>query len=298
MMRNQPTREAYHIALRGALALGLFSLWAAAQAGCPPNSVQIGQQEEREGNLIIIHPVCQVLAPPPRTYTPSGNGFVGGTTWANIGYNVQGKDPALAAKERAMLERQMRLAGVDVNSVNLKKYNFIIGMAASSDAMTDLKKRVLDDEFSNGQASAAEQALYDSLKGRSFDQLGCHSNGAMICLAALMNKDIEADHVVLYGPQLSASGLAQWDQLVQSGQVKSVEIDVDQSDPVPPVSLLAGSGADNQYSDILFDANKLSEAITSIAPNVAVKTFPCGNGKPSLACHAMTAYRRNTEAAR
>jgi hypothetical protein len=48
------------------LALQMSSGLAVALAGCPPNSVQVGQQEERVGNVIIIHPVCQMLSVPRR----------------------------------------------------------------------------------------------------------------------------------------------------------------------------------------------------------------------------------------
>lgn len=48
------------------LALAMISCLPAAQAGCPPNSVQVGQQDDRVGNVIIVHPVCQMLSAPRR----------------------------------------------------------------------------------------------------------------------------------------------------------------------------------------------------------------------------------------
>ncbi len=47
-------------------ALAMTSCLPAAQAGCPPNSVQVGQQDDRVGNVIIVHPVCQMLSAPRR----------------------------------------------------------------------------------------------------------------------------------------------------------------------------------------------------------------------------------------
>ena len=89
------------------------------------------------------------------------------------------------------------------------------------DWFTDLKIRVVFDELTKGQFSANEQRLYEKLRGKQFDVLGCHSNGAMICLAALENKDIKAENVVLYGPQVTRESLEMWDKLVQpSGEFR------------------------------------------------------------------------------
>lgn len=46
------------------LALEMSACLSVAQAGCPPNSVQVGQQDDRVGNVIIVHPVCQMLSAP------------------------------------------------------------------------------------------------------------------------------------------------------------------------------------------------------------------------------------------
>src|SRR5260370_25116956 len=78
---------------------------------------------------------------------------------------------------------------------------------------------------------------YAALTGRSFHELACHSNGAMICLAALRNADVKADNAVLYGPQITQKSLEQWDGLVRSGQVKSVTLVINSGDVVPPLSL-------------------------------------------------------------
>lgn len=233
-------------------------------------------------------------SPPARTYTPSGNALIGGTTWIT-GYNVRNADPNLIAKEREMMAQQMKLAGMQYSDgVDFNRYNFVLGIAASTDAFTDLSSRVIFDEFSKGQFSAAEQAAYDSLKGRQFGELACHSNGAMVCLAALKNKDIVADHVVLYGPQVTVESLKMWDDMVRSGQMKSVKVYINRSDPVPPASLIAGGGlvgATALSSLAMFKPPTITRAINEISPRLTVQTFACGNGLPTLDCHAMTAYK-------
>lgn len=48
------------------LALVMSSCLPAARAGCPANSVQVGHQDDRVGNVIIVHPICQRLSAPRR----------------------------------------------------------------------------------------------------------------------------------------------------------------------------------------------------------------------------------------
>ena len=158
-------------------------------------------------------------------YRPSGNGMVGGTGWI-VGYNVPKPTPELIAKSRAMLAEQERLAGhTYADAIDFDHYNFVIGIAADTDFGWDLVKRVaLPDEETAGQYSIENQPGYAALAGRSFNDLACHSNGAMVCLAALKCRDVKADNVTLYGPQITQEALEQWDGLVRSGQVKSVTL--------------------------------------------------------------------------
>jgi hypothetical protein len=232
--------------------------------------------------------------PPGRTYTPSGNALIGGTTWIT-GYNVRNADPSLLAKERQMMAQQMKLAGNQYSDgVDFNRYNFVLGIAASTNQWIDLGSRVVFDEYANGQQSAEEQAAYDSLKGRQFGELACHSNGAMVCLAALKNKDIVADHVVLYGPQVTVESLKMWDEMVRSGQLKSVQVYINRGDPVPPVSLLVGGGlvgATALSSLAMFKAPTITSVINETSPRLTVRTFSCASGWPTLDCHAMTAYK-------
>lgn len=235
----------------------------------------------------------------PRTYKPSGNGLIGGTSWIR-GYNVQTTDPAVVAEARRMLKKQMELAGQPYDdSIDFDRYNFVLGIAASTNVFRDLASRVVFDQFANGQFSANQQAAYESLKGRAFDELGCHSNGAMICLAALMNKDIIAKHVVLYGPQITPESLYLWNQLVGTGQVGSIEMLVNQGDPVPPVSFLASNPTAAMtaafapfLSAPLFNTAVFSRAVTAFAPSINVKTFSCGT-VPDTGCHEMKVYKED-----
>ena len=229
-----------------------------------------------------------------RRYRPSGNAFIGGTSWI-VGYNVQSADPAIIAKEREMLKKQMELAGINYAAgVDFQRYNFVLGIGASTSVLVDLKNRVVFDEFKGGQFSAKEQGLYNSLKGRSFGELACHSNGAMVCLAALENQDVQADRVVLYGPQITRESLQLWNRLLQTGQVKSVQIYINQNDPVPPFSLALGDlFQDLPVQAALLNSNALKSTINETSPRISVRTFSCGKGVPTVDCHDMTVYKRD-----
>ena len=279
------------------MLVAAFVLSTQAQE-CPEGTVKVGEQQSKDSDgATVIKTFCQQQAhdaPPPRTYRPSGSALICGTTWIT-GYNTQSADPKLVAKERAMMAQQMKLANNPyADGVDFKRYNFVLGIASSTDAITDLSTRVIFDELSNGKFSAEEQKAYDSLKDRQFDELACHSNGAMICLAALKNKDVIADHVVLYGPQVTIESLRMWDEMVRSGRVKSVQIYINRSDPVPPISLLAGGGlidAAALSTLALFKPPTITRIINETSPRLTVRTFSCGDGMPTLDCHAMTAYK-------
>jgi hypothetical protein len=115
----------------------------------------------------------------------------------------------------------------------------------------------------------------------------------MVCLAALENKDVMAENVVLYGPQVTVESLRMWDELVRSGRVKSVQIYINRSDPVPPVSLLAGGGlvgAAGLSALAMFKLPTVASVVNETSPRLTVRTFACGDGRPTIDCHAMKAY--------
>jgi len=239
-------------------------------------------------------------------YKPSGNGMVGGTGWI-VGYNVPKPTPELVAKSREMLAEQERLAGNKYSDgIDFDRYNFVIGIAAETDFAGDLLKRVgIGDELTEGQYSIETQPGYAALAGRSFGELGCHSNGAMVCLAALRNKDVKADNVVLYGPQITEEGLKQWQALVDSGQVKSVTLVVNSGDPVPPLSLAFADyvkgklpGGEETYGGkALLRTSQLASAVKETAPGLQVHVHDCSFQVTNWAhCHEMATY--NAEGAR
>lgn len=182
------------------------------------------------------------------------------------------------------------MAGIPYNeAVDFDRFNFVLGIASSTSAFTDLRKRVVFDNLSAGKATPKMQSAYNSLKGRSFDELDCHSNGAMICLAALENKDIVADRVVLYGPQITPDSLALWQGLIASKRVRSVQIYLNQNDPVPAVSMALSAKTALKVG--LLDVNVMERFIKDSAPAIGVKVFACGSRVPTLDCHDLHAYK-------
>lgn len=231
-----------------------------------------------------------------QTYVPSGNGLIGGTAWI-VGYNVPpNANPALKAKAIERLRQISTLAGMPYNeAINFEHYNFVLGVAISTEIFTDLRKRVLFDELKNGRKTTHMQNAYNSIKGRSFEELVCHSNGAMICLAALENHDIIADRVVLYGPQITMESLEMWQKAIMEKKVKSVQIYINQNDPVPAVSMLLATLSVPQaiVGLPLFNVDVMRDVIQKTAPGIGVKTFSCSGSVLSADCHDLRAYNRD-----
>lgn len=238
-----------------------------------------------------------------RIYQQSGNALIGGTTWA-VGYNVQTANPKVVEQARAMLKDNLTRAGIDPRSIDVDRFNFVLGVAHSTDAWLDLLDRVRRDEKTEGRFSAQNQEAYSSLKGRSFGELACHSNGAMVCLAGLTARDIVAQKVVLYGPQITGDSLKMWEGLVREGRVKSVEIHVHEGDPVPAVSMMWARGkldaatrtalgaAHPSLMSSYFLTDNLGKAINHYAPSARLEAKPCASGI-ALDCHYMTSYRQD-----
>jgi len=253
---------------------------------------------------------------PERHYTFAGNGLIGGTTWTLYASRKPGEPEQRMCE---VIKQQSELAGSHYDSgVDCKRYQFVLGIAGSVDPFTDLSNRVAFDDLTNGQFSAHAQGLYDKLRGKRFDELGCHSNGAMICLAALENQDIQAVHVVLYGPQVTRESLEMWNKLVQDGRVKSVKVYLNENDPVPGASIayadykknqIAGAAAVSSNPSVdtlarigtqttagavselpLFQIDSLKRTINESSPRLEVQTFPCKLDRTSLGCHELTMY--------
>lgn len=234
---------------------------------------------------------------PRRQYRTSGNGLVGGTAW-QVGYNVPANaPPEVKARAMEMVRQQARAANMPYDQqVDFERYNFVIGIANETVIWRDLASRVIWEQLRNGQATAQNQAAYNSLKDRQFNELGCHSNGAMICLAALENDDVKADDVILYGPQITPESLDMWNKLLEDGKIRTLRIVVSENDPVPPAALLATPQslaepiAATLVAPLLFNVDKLTSGIKAISPLAEVTSFPCDRVGPSLDCHDMARY--------
>ncbi len=221
----------------------------------------------------------------------SGNALVGGTGWIG-GYNVQSSDPVIVAKSREMLRQQLKLGGLPYDSIDLSRYNFVLGIAAFTEPVKDLGSRVFFDELSNGNYSADYQSLYNNLKGRAFGELACHSNGAMVCLAALSNHHTKAQKVVLYGPQLTRESLQLWEELVRTHQIQGLDIYVNENDPIPPFSIALGDVFRNFVSlTPLLKSSGLKQTIADEAPDASLHSFACSPDGDPLRCHAMAVYK-------
>lgn len=218
------------------------------------------------------------------------------------------------------LRWQMEKAGLGLDEfIAIKDYDFIIGLAVSSNEFVDLKVRVLQDQLSSGRATPEIQLQYNRLKGKSFGSLDCHSNGAMICLAALRNGDITARKVRLLGPQITPGALAEWEQLLDpksSLRIDDLEIVVNEKDPVPVVSYLWEQIRERVQDDSVSDqfagraplGLRVDPQITTCDglrgcrtyPGPKVRRLPCDPGFLarrigfSLECHYIGAYRRGS----
>lgn len=251
-----------------------------------------------------------------RRYKPVGKGLIlglGAIVYAHREAGEPEKRMCDAIKQQAHVAHKDYSAGVDCS-----RYNFVLGMAGSLDLWTDLYSRVAFDDLTNGHFSAQEQLLYEKLRGKQFDELGCHSNGAMLCLAALENQDIQADNVVLYGPEVTRESLEMWNKLVQDGRVKSVKVYLNENDPVPGASIAFADLAKSQqasglslksYPSVdnatlpvvnagivvtsdtgLFQIQSLKRTINETSPRILVQSFPCNLPMSTGGCHVMSMY--------
>lgn len=254
------------------------------------------------------HSEMQVAPIPPEAPAPrpvkalreEPNGFFAGTGW-RMAYALPSRPTAAKRREAIRLfQSQSEVLGQNyVAGVDTSRYDFAIGLARSTNKFRDLTSRVLFDQFSAGKATPWMQAEYDRVKGKAFGELGCHSNGAMICLAALENGDVTARHVVLYGPQITVESLRMWDRLVREGRVGSIEMYVSQNDPIAPASLLlslkTGPFGAAAYSiasiPLLYRVTALESAVEYLAPSINVKAVGCEKDIYTLECHDMARYR-------
>jgi hypothetical protein len=216
------------------------------------------------GNRLTLPPAQSPTSTPPcRAYKPYGAGAVEGTTWI-VGFNGPRSSPnaeSVRREESRRLFDQLRLAGKilkkDLDAVEIStgdsrdekisdalqnvfdptNYDFLIGVGASTELDLNEALRVLPDSSTLGEIST-HQALYASLRGRQFGTLDCHSNGAMVCLAALRGEcpDAKAEHVRLFAPQITSAAAQEWQRLIETGKVRSIELFINKGDPVTSLS--------------------------------------------------------------
>jgi hypothetical protein len=114
-------------------------------------------------------------------------------------------------------------------------YDFVVSMGSSHAAIEDLATRVLFDGATFGEFSRQNKEIFASLTGRAFETLDCHSNGALICLAALRSGDTTAKEVRLFGPQMSPEAAKRWQEYSANTGTK-IKIYINHGDPVAAIS--------------------------------------------------------------
>jgi len=235
-------------------------------------------------------------------------GFVAGTG-ASIqayAYNMPSNIPPEREQEvrntiAKVFDRQLSALNIPkAEFIDRRNYDFIIGVAIHRNPAFDLFGRVIWENLARGQATAALQQDYNKLKGRSFETLDCHSNGAMVCLAALSNRHVRTKHVRLLGPQITREALIEWEKLLKDGQIASVEIYYNDRDPIPVLSYFGNdlvtskkSAAVYGFAQELFGDNGLRREIERYAPSAKVSTFQCELSPwyvYSVGCHFAVIY--------
>lgn len=254
-------------------------------------------------------------------YASQSAGLIGGTTWEfetyyrNLPANLS---PAERAGFDETFRQQLRRAGISAETfAAARDYDFILGLAISDSASVDLVQRVISDETGAGEYSRRTRRDYDALRGKHFDVLDCHSNGAMICLAALVNGDVTARKVRLLGPQLSDEAALEWRRMLDPGglgnKIQQLEVVIAEGDPVPPASFLAGDllNADPSTIKDSFLGDAVPSAFVSEQcvmddlrgcydlPRPKITRLKCEGRRFAFsieACHAFPKYRRALDA--
>lgn len=177
------------------------------------------------------------------SYLYSPTGVVGGMGWTRkIYFFSEPSEPELRRKSQDELRKHLAENHVEMSQfAALEDYDFILGVAIDS-LPGDLLRRVLEDDLSAGRATPSFQTGYNSLRGRSFGILDCHSNGAMVCLMALRNGDVTARKVRLLGPQITRPAIREWLNLLSKdtagNKIEDLEIFINDHDPVPNLSYM------------------------------------------------------------
>jgi hypothetical protein len=180
-------------------------------------------------------------------------------------------------------------------------------MASSHNAIQDLTDRVVWDSSLLGEFSRQNSPIFASLTGRQFDVLDCHSNGAMICLAALFHDDTKAKKVRLFGPQINEAAARHWSEWAKRTGGK-IEIYINNGDPIPAISWKQPStqllqddpiaGFDGLADALMYTWKDRKFAVMDkVLENYGFKvtrfnTLECGIS--GIECHSMLLYEKNT----
>lgn len=228
-------------------------------------------------------------------YKPGGSLMMLGTG-VQTGWNVQpgSFDADRKQQSEAAIKEQLALAGRNTpEGVDLAIYNMGLGIAASTSIPVDLFSRVLDDQWVRLPVPPSGTSAYNTLKGRRFDLLGCHSNGAMTCLLALYNEDIMARDVVLYGPQITGPTAKIWERLLREGRIRSLRIELNSGDPVTPLAMVVNMypWANLRSRWLLFNPGEPKATLAEIIPSAQIEMRKCDFRISSpLWCHYMKSY--------
>lgn len=227
------------------------------------------------------HPI-DATEPPPK----DGNGLVGGTTWT-FGF----KQPHATCGARCKTEMDKRLKlqlraycgqQGDAEAVarclkadfpfNPDLYSMVLSMGSYNTALYDLATRVVFDGATYGEYSRQHKEIFSSLKGRQFNLLDCHSNGAMLCLAALRAGDTTAKEVRLFGPQISPQAAKMWqDYSRRTGT--PITIYLNSADPVASISWLLPTPAPQTENTWSSTPNVWLYKAVAVPGNLAVAAF-------------------------
>ena len=256
------------------------------------------------------------------------HGLVGGTTWT-FGFRWPHGSCAGAceAEVKRRLQQQLALfcssqadpqkcvaAGLPFTAEN---YDLVVSMASHHTPLEDLATRAIWDGVEFGEFSRSHKEIFAALTDRQFDVLDCHSNGAMLCLAALRSGQTTAKEVRLFGPQINAVSAALWrDYAAVTGAKVSIYINA--GDPVPAAAWSlpapqsqAGKAATAAWIKTPIGlsgtvAKTLVETVLDGATGAvdrnlksygfAVTRFAGCKDRLSIACHSMLLYEQNLAA--
>lgn len=263
----------------------------------------------------------------PRPETRGMHGLVGGTTWT-FGFKwplyncdaVCRKKVDRGLKDKLFLFCRSQSDPAKCYAEGLpfdpSLYDMAVSLGSAHTFLDDFATRVIWDQFSYGQFSRKHKEVFAGLKGRNFQTLDCHSNGALVCLAALRSGETTAKEVRLFGPQVSPAAMEQWSELIKRKGLK-VTIYINEGDPVPALSwnlpapksvvgkltamswvtstglrttlmtkAILESYLDSKYR--IMDERLGSYGVTVIR-NRDLETSKCGS-LPKIECHSMRIY--------